>query len=839
MQTNRKKNIFLSFAFLAITLSVAFFSYNFPQKTSEQTTLEEPETGALQSVAPLTIVQDEYNSFLKRLSNNQCISLPSHTRYNDAHTITGDCWENPRGRIWFDQEADGYAYQLRFAYSGKCLEPQDENPNAKLVQRTCHRGDYERPQVSESIQLWNITPQANNQISIVHANSGYAVTAVKDDDDIYRLYLAPATQSDSQLFSFHNKVTHNSDPNVMGMWGNLISWPFVPVHAAALYDDTIVSWSSNETSSFTSLSAKFSWSSTYDVPTGTFVTANNPTHDMFCAGTVLLEDGSLLASGGNPQANQTSHFDPSSKTWSVLSPMSQERWYGTNVLTGSGEVLAGFAKGAQEVSELYSPASNNWNDLPGANTSDMRDEQDLGNTLAANIPTNYSSSLQWYAFLHTAPDGRVFNPGPLTTMHWYGTDGDGTTEVAGSPPNASLARQYGSSIMYDVGKLLVSGGSDPTLNLPPLDYGDSGQPLNATDTAFTVDINAATPVIEPIDNMNSRRSNHDSVVLPTGEVFVVGGTKSGVLFNDTGNSWWPEIWNPDSRTWRTVAPISTPRSYHSWALLVRDGRVLVGGGGLCGDCTANHPDAQFYYPPYLFSNNGQASNRPIIFDATSEAQVGSAITVSTDKAIDKLNLVRLSSVTHSINTDQRFIPLAFEQSNSNQYHATLSSNTNVLTPGMYWLFAVDAQGVPSEGHVIQIKSLAEHNEPLLEMASGNDTLELKQGTELNIPLASTGFDSSSLGASAIDLPAGIYIDQQTHALAGKPQNKETGSFILSVSDGTKQRTQRIDYNVSQGSRTAALGGASSEGGGGSSDFWMMLLLCFPLIRRFTQRPCGM
>ena len=36
----------------------------------------------------------------------------------------------------------------------------------------------------------------------------------------------------------------------------------------------------------------------------------------------------------------------------------------------------------------------------------------------------------------------------------------------------------------------------------------------------------------------------------------------------------------------------TPRNYHSVALLLPDGRVFSGGGGLCGPCATNHPDAQ-------------------------------------------------------------------------------------------------------------------------------------------------------------------------------------------------------------------------------------------------------
>ena len=40
-----------------------------------------------------------------------------------------------------------------------------------------------------------------------------------------------------------------------------------------------------------------------------------------------------------------------------------------------------------------------------------------------------------------------------------------------------------------------------------------------------------------------------------------------------------EIWNPDTETWTTVASLQNGRLYHSTALLLPDGRVLMAGGG--------------------------------------------------------------------------------------------------------------------------------------------------------------------------------------------------------------------------------------------------------------------
>jgi hypothetical protein len=80
--------------------------------------------------------------------------------------------------------------------------------------------------------------------------------------------------------------------------------------------------------------------------------------------------------------------------------------------------------------------------------------------------------------------------------------------------------------------------------------------------------------------------------------------------------WCAEIWNPVTETWSNDAALAVPRTYHSAAVLLPDGRVFVGGGGLCGDrdfCVSgsvNHPDAQIYSPRYLFNADGTAAARP-------------------------------------------------------------------------------------------------------------------------------------------------------------------------------------------------------------------------------------
>jgi galactose oxidase len=200
------------------------------------------------------------------------------------------------------------------------------------------------------------------------------------------------------------------------------------------------------------------------------------------------------------------------------------------------------------------------------------------------------------------------------------------------------------------------------------------------------------------------RSFSNSVVLPNGDVLVVGGQQHPQTFTDTGAALSPELWNPSSGKFTIMAPEAISRTYHSVAILLPDGRVFSGGGGLCGNgCTANHPDAQIFSPPYLFNPNGTPRRRPVIRRAPARATTGQAITVATNSNTPRFALIRMSAVTHSLNNDQRRIPLSPVAHHGDRYKLRLPASAGVLLPGNYMLFALDTRGTPSIAKIINIR----------------------------------------------------------------------------------------------------------------------------------------
>ena len=151
-------------------------------------------------------------------------------------------------------------------------------------------------------------------------------------------------------------------------------------------------------------------------------------------------------------------------------------------------------------------------------------------------------------------------------------------------------------------------------------------------------------------------------------------------------------------TWSTMSAMVTPRLYHSTAVLLPDGRVLVAGGGR-NQNAPNELSAEIYSPPYLFKGA-----RPSITSAPASTTYGSNFSVSTPNAssIASVALMRPGATTHTFDEDQRFLNLSFQQAGGG---ITVQSpaNANLAPPGYYMLFLINQSGVPSVASFIKIQ----------------------------------------------------------------------------------------------------------------------------------------
>jgi galactose oxidase len=297
-----------------------------------------------------------------------------------------------------------------------------------------------------------------------------------------------------------------------------------------------------------------------------------------------------------------------------------------------------------------------------------------------------------HAWFFASSGATVFQAGPSTQMNWYGTKGNGNVHPAGNRGSSPDAMN-GDAVMYDVDKILTLGGS------PAYDGQD------ATNRAYAIDISRGPnqrPTVSRLPNMAYKRSFANSVVLPNGQVVVVGGQVHAAPFVDRTAVMQPELWTPATETFTPLASMAVPRTYHSVALLLPDGRVFSGGGGLCGSCLTNHPDGQIFTPPYLLRSDGSLRTRPELSSAPAAAGAGMTITVHATSTVTSFALVRTGAATHTVDTDQRRIPLTPATQHGTTFTLALPADRGTLVPGNYLLFALNGEGTPSVARMVNI-----------------------------------------------------------------------------------------------------------------------------------------
>lgn len=204
--------------------------------------------------------------------------------------------------------------------------------------------------------------------------------------------------------------------------------------------------------------------------------------------------------------------------------------------------------------------------------------------------------------------------------------------------------------------------------------------------ACVLDINDPNaPKYLKTGSLRERRVWATSVALPNGEVLVVGGASASQQLDTSVK--YAEIWNPTTGQWRVGAEAAKARLYHSAAMLLPDGTVLVGGGGRPGPVV--NDNAEIYSPPYLFQANGERASRPVITSlSSSEPDYGDTIQVDLQDGtkIDRVSFIRLGSVTHSFNMDERMLALGFTQ-RENVLDVEMSFGRSVAPPGTSWDFS--------------------------------------------------------------------------------------------------------------------------------------------------------
>lgn len=436
--------------------------------------------------------------------------------------------------------------------------------------------------------------------------------------------------------------------------------------------------------------------------------------DLFCAGFTVLTDGRFFTAGGGIGLQwgsiHTNLFDPTTSSW-LAGPaprapdMWRDRWYPTLTKLPDGKVLitggtampmpaGAFTEGS--VSSETNPCRTKSGRCPVGLASGVAGRLERGiNT--NNLGTAYNNSFEiydaasgelsmldsnasaiasfehYYPWFHVAPNGTVVLTGAGKQKAYLDVNGDrwyGPWESTSLGIPYDAHRVYGTSVMYEPGKVLVIGGGYAADQW-------GGTPAQRTIVALNNRVNGKTTLHLTLGNSSSTpptlsvgpqmaysRTHLNATLLADGKVFVNGGQQDGgenpgavpatPMTPAQSAEWWPKsvnpatVWNPDlavfgSEIWTPGSPsfapgprAQKPRMYHSVAMLLPDATVLTAAGGGCGLCAGNietgnseedrklygsaygqpekinQKNHEIYYPAYLFSPDGSPAPRPII-----------------------------------------------------------------------------------------------------------------------------------------------------------------------------------------------------------------------------------
>jgi hypothetical protein len=647
--------------------------------------------------------------------------------------------------------------------------------------------------------------------------------------------------------------SQSTDPAVIGKWelqqggtttiDNSWSNEPLPIHLSLLPNGKLLFWGRDKRQLFNPSSGQFEWFDDYGYTTArvwdpfykTFTNVDlgsindHSKTNLFCSGHSFLPDGRLLVTGGHRVAEEFGHpefpfaeslgsantniFDYKTNQWSLGPVMNNGRWYPFNVTLGNGETL--IVSGTYFDTITSGVLRTAYNKIPQiySLSGTMRDVKDVQVALpGASVIDNYPR-------LHLLSDGRVSvsvaggNNVQNYVLTPSATNGEGLWQSA---PSQNFTHTTGTSVMYDKDKILFPGG------------GFNTTPQNETETLTRQSNGNLLWTAEPAANwMTYKRMHQTGTVLPDGKVLITGGTpctgSNNVACDPGAALTTPELWDPTTRMWTSMVQHQETRVYHSTAILLPDGRVLVGGGGRpaaqgevppgqppCLTSTVSTPNAsecrkfghnnvEIFMPPYFFvaGSNGTLAPRPAITSAPKEITYGQQFTVGVGAAavpggnvnandVEAAALIRLGSVTHGINQDQRRLTLTIgsRAENGRSLMLTAPANGNECPPGYYMLFLLKRNGnnlTPSIAKIVRVNNV-----------STGMTFQAIEGRGETRSMFVTLAPGTTWNPSVTS--GGSFISNVSVTPSGAP-NLYTLSFTVAPNNGTERRSGAITLSV--------------------------------------------
>jgi hypothetical protein len=478
-----------------------------------------------------------------------------------------------------------------------------------------------------------------------------------------------------------------------GRWSAPFVIPVAGITAVLLHTGKVLFWSYDPANVAAPNAGNTGVAMLWDPATrlGTPIT---PPENIWCGGQTILSDGRVFVAGGNLRypdptapAGQTGYqgslsaytFNPASQAWTRQPDMANGRWYPTVTKLADNRVVitSGYDEtGSQAINqavEVFTPAA---------------DANGVGSMSAVAIHNSFGT----YPLQFVMPSGQVLQAGPP-----YNNSVLLTPQASGTWPLSVVPSMQASHYGYGNG-ISVTNAEQAQARQVVVVAGGTNNGVVGTNNEWLDGMNPGTGW-KPYPQWLQARHNSNTVILPDGTLFTVGGNSNAGTYTDPLLE--SELYNKSaedtSGTWVRMAPNSIPAAYHSSAILLPDATVLLSEDDRDPSQASTHR-AQIYSPPYLF--RGQ---RPAIVSGPSALQAGGsyAFSVGTGKKIVAATLLAPGAVTHANDMHQRLVRLAMRQTGA-EIRVTLPASRALLPPGYYMLFVVNDKGVPSVARFVRV-----------------------------------------------------------------------------------------------------------------------------------------
>ncbi|OVA12604.1 Glyoxal oxidase [Macleaya cordata] len=430
--------------------------------------------------------------------------------------------------------------------------------------------------------------------------------------------------------------------------------------------------------------------------------------DTWCSSGSVLSDGRLIQTGGFNEGEQKYRiFRPCANCdWQEFDGLNVRRWYATNHILPDGRIIV--IGGRRQFNYEFYPTSSRLVNLPFlAQTNDAGQENNL------------------YPFVHLNVDGNLFifaNNRAILLDYTKNVIVRTYPQIPGGDPRCYPSS--GSSVLLPLNlarseaEVLICGGA------PKGSYvqANQGNYVAALRTCGRIKITDTSPQWV-MENMPSSRVMGDMTLLPDGNVLIINGAQAGTAGWEIGRNpnLSPVIYRPGNRIgsrFQVQNPSKIPRMYHSTAVLLRDGRVLVGGSNPHVTYKFNvlHPtdlSLEAFSPAYLGTEFSNIRPRIILPRSQISLNYGQQLTVrySVAGALNAnrvmVTMVAPSFTTHSYSMNQRLLMLGGGNAKrvsptTYETQVTMPKSGN-LAPSGYYLFYVVHQDIPSVGIWVHIK----------------------------------------------------------------------------------------------------------------------------------------